>query len=210
VIGLGLAAATLLAGITLQNQFLAQLPAMAADRFAIAGGTLAFVLSGAMLGASVGLVQRPIVRRSLPNARGWVAASAAGSAVAAGLAPIIGLEIPPLQQSVSERVVPGTLTVLVGGLIGGIAQWRILHRSVAAAGWWVGITSLAWLAGGLAFFGGFALLSNGLAAGVGPAIGIVGPLAAVVITVLGLGLLPACMTGLGLRRLVQQELSSRN
>jgi hypothetical protein len=166
---------------------------------------LSFPLSGALPGAAVGAGQWWALRHVLAGSGWWIAASALASAAAALLSPFIGLEIPPLQQTATERVLPGTLTILVGGLLGGIGQWQVLRRVLPGAVWWIGINMLGWGLGGLAFFGGFAWLL------VNPSLSAVvsyvppGWLVALLYSIASLALLPAFITGAGIVWLLRQS-----
>jgi hypothetical protein len=98
---------------------------------------------GAVLGASIGVSQRIVFRRIMPQLGSWVSASAAGGA-AGGL---LGFEIGQAAGSMAGF----NMALLVGGaLLGaglGVAQWKVLQDKFSNAGWWV-LASILGLGGG--------------------------------------------------------------
>ncbi|MEO8252723.1 MAG: hypothetical protein ABI578_09655 [Chloroflexota bacterium] len=95
-------------------------------------------VDGLVIGAFVGIAQGFAVRRLAPMGR-WVLVSIIGFGI--GLA-------------LGEAVAPGASTLgahaLIGAIIGtaaGVAQWLILRRHVARAGWWVPANIVAWTVG---------------------------------------------------------------
>lgn len=205
LVGLALATGVLLAATLLQSGLLTRLPVQAADNLAALRRVLSFLLSGAVLGAACGAGQWLVLRRLLPRMPGWIAASALGSGLAAALAPSIGLEIPPLQQTAIARIIPGTLTVLVGGLAGGAAQWLVLRGKLPRARWWVVVNALSWTTGGLLFFAGFAFLtSRPIELPMGTPLWIA-TLIALLFAALTLALVPAILSGWGLWALLRRE-----
>ena len=87
-------------------------------------------------GVGVGVLQWPILYRRIPQAWRWALVTATAW---------IGGSILLLVA------VPDDLQVLLSGLIlgpvVGLAQWLILRREVCWAGWWIAISTLAWITG---------------------------------------------------------------
>jgi hypothetical protein len=93
--------------------------------------TIALVVAG----VGAGVIQCFALYRRVPRAWQWILATAAGWM--AGLA----LAIP---------LVPAGMGILTGALVGtttGTAQWLLLRRRVHWAGWWIGVSVLAWAMG---------------------------------------------------------------
>lgn len=102
-------------------------------------------------GVGVGAFQWAVLYRRIPQAWRW--------AVATAVAWIGG-------SVLLTTAVPSDLQLLLAGLIVGsgvgVAQWSILHRVVHRAGWWIAISTLAWIIG-LTLLPG--ILSTGALAG---------------------------------------------
>lgn len=98
-----------------------------------------FSADGAVIGISVGVLQWLALKRRINRAGWWV------------LATIIGFAVGKAVGDAFVQAVPGTVgLVLSGSAIGaslGMAQWVVLHRHVAQAGWWVLASVLAWAMG---------------------------------------------------------------
>ena len=97
------------------------------------------LVDGLVIGSAVGIAQWLVLRRWISPVGWWVALSIIGFGVGKALA---------------EAALPATTTLpgyaLTGAIIGvvvGLAQWVVLRRSLASAGWWVPATSLAWVVG---------------------------------------------------------------
>jgi hypothetical protein len=110
----------------------------------------AVVLAGALTGASLGAVQRLVLRKRLPNLVGWVWASSAGF----GLAFTVVWAVGGLQHgNLAHHAVPHAVDL--AGPVGGAAigavfgafQWLVLRRHVRRAGWWVPANSVGFGAG---------------------------------------------------------------
>jgi hypothetical protein len=104
------------------------------------------VVEGFLLGwgqARVLATVVPALRR-----RQWIAATVAGAVLAyvVGLAPSTFATV---WASWPAGVLVGVAVVLGAVLLGsiGVAQWLVLRRHVAWAGWWIPATAAAWLAG---------------------------------------------------------------
>ena len=95
------------------------------EALGLGGGTGVFALLEVVYGALIGTAQWLLLRRLIPRAGWWVAASAAGTA----LGGIVSLALP-----VSTAVF---LVAAVLGAVIGTVQWSVLHRRVDRAGWWV-------------------------------------------------------------------------
>jgi hypothetical protein len=109
---------------------------------------IGFCIAGGLAGAATGAVQWLVLRQFGVDTRGWIAASGIGMAISMPIAILI---------AVTTRPQPGILLggPLVGGIVG-LAQWLILRRHVAQAGWWV----LASALGFTAFFAAAQLLGG--------------------------------------------------
>jgi hypothetical protein len=98
-----------------------------------------FRSDGAVIGISVGMMQWLVLRRRMSGAGWWILVTIVGFAIGKFVADAIG-------QALSGAVG----LVLSGAAIGtalGIAQWLILRRHVAQAGWWALASILAWAVG---------------------------------------------------------------
>lgn len=110
----------------------------------------ALLVAGAVEGAVLGVAQARVLRRALPavSPPEWTAATAAGAGVAwsAGLTPGYAwdrvADLPPAVQVVAGFGLGSVLLLSIG-----VAQWLVLRRVLARAGWWVPATAVAWLAG---------------------------------------------------------------
>lgn len=114
-----------------------------------------FVLLGAGEGLVVGMAQAIVLRRRLPELRGWVRATVAGAVVAwvVGMAPSTIMNIvspdtsagPPPQISESVRLLLAAGLGLATGPLLAFFQWRRLRRYVMRhAAWWLIANALAW------------------------------------------------------------------
>jgi hypothetical protein len=98
--------------------------------FALGPGAVAAF--GAVLGLVVGTAQWLVLRRHVPGAGWWVAASVVAGA--------LGLAVSDALSHV------GAVALVLGAVIGAV-QWPVLRRWVGRAGWWVPANMAAWLAG---------------------------------------------------------------
>ena len=87
-------------------------------------------------GVGVGVLQWPILVRRIPQAWHWPLATAV-----AWIGASISLQI----------AVPAKLQLLLAGLIlgpaVGLAQWLVLRGKAHWAGWWIVISTIAWITG---------------------------------------------------------------
>jgi hypothetical protein len=104
------------------------------------------LLAGAMEGAILGGAQWLVLRWWVPAIRwqAWIGATAAGATIAWGIgllpSTIGGLDSIAPSILVSSAVVLGLVFVLsLGG-----AQWWVLRRHLAKAGWWIIVNAVAW------------------------------------------------------------------
>lgn len=110
---------------------------------------LVTVPAGLGEGAVLGFAQWWVLRRYLPSlsGRAWVLATA----LAAGLAWIIGVTLSTLGSSarLSPAIVIALAVVLgiIFLLTMGGAQWWVLRRHLARAGWWIAANAIAWPVG---------------------------------------------------------------
>jgi hypothetical protein len=108
-------------------------------------------LPGIMLAATVaglvlGLVQWPHLRPHLIAARWWPLASALGALAGTLVGAGVGLLLQSLEWIASAATVVAATAVL------GVAQWWLLRRQVARAGWWIAANALGWGVGLVAGF----------------------------------------------------------
>jgi hypothetical protein len=98
-----------------------------------------FSADGAVIGVSIGILQWVALRGRINRAGWWILASIIGFAVGKFAADYIA-------TSLSGAVGSGLGGVAIGASLG-IAQWLVLRRHVAKAGWWVLASGLAWAIG---------------------------------------------------------------
>ena len=114
-------------------------------------------VSGAMAGASVGMMQWLILRRQLSRAGWWVLASMVGGAVGFSLVgwfpldPTVGFGLIGLVGRLGDVTVAAVLGIQIGAPVG-IMQWFVLRQRFFRAGWWI-------LANIIGFAAGFAAAS---------------------------------------------------
>ena len=97
---------------------------------------LEYGLDGAVLGTCIGIAQWLVLRRLIPRAGWWLLASIIGFAVGKGVSDVVA----------HETGFVGFGGAAIGAVLG-IAQWIVLRRHVAQAGWWVLASALAWAVG---------------------------------------------------------------
>jgi hypothetical protein len=110
----------------------------------ITATTLGWLLGGYLLaglpllpgGIGAGVLQWPILYRRVPRAWRWMLATAL-SWLAGAI--VLLLAVPPALQT--------WLAGLIIGPIVGLGQWFILRRQVRWAGWWLVISTIAWITG---------------------------------------------------------------
>lgn len=111
--------------------------------FAICEAQKAFFASlsadGAVIGISIGIFQWIALRQRINRAGWWILASVIGY----GIGKLAGDAV---TQSVSGAVGIGLSGATIGASVG-IAQWVVLRRHVAQAGWWVPASAVAWAVG---------------------------------------------------------------
>jgi len=77
-----------------------------------------------------------VLRRYIPHAIWWTVAGILGVVVV---------------QSFAKAFIAGMYTyIAVAGLALGVLQWLVLRRSVSSSLWWIGISTVGWLAGAYA------------------------------------------------------------
>ena len=115
------------------------------------GVAWAVILGGLLCGALLGGVQRLLLRRHLPHLEGWTLASTAGFTL--GYTVVWALSGAGYGEAYGHHALPHAVDAagLPGGaLLGaafGAAQWLVLRRRVARAGWWVPANILGFAAG---------------------------------------------------------------
>jgi hypothetical protein len=87
-------------------------------------------------GVGVGIMQWPILYRRIPNAWQWALVTAAGW---------LGGSV--ILLTVVPRQLEGLLAGLIVGPCVGFSQWLVLRRELRWAGWWIVISTLAWITG---------------------------------------------------------------
>ena len=92
-------------------------------------------LAGTVIGASLGIAQWLILRRFIARAGWWVLASIVGLAVGFGVCSAV-LFADDFAQDVGFAIAGAVAGTVIGAALG-IAQWLVLRRHVARAGWWV-------------------------------------------------------------------------
>jgi len=100
------------------------------------GGGAQFMV-GVGMGAGVGYLQGRVLKTPLASAWQWWVTSAVGMGTPFILHDLLGLGGVHFPFSVP-------IYVVVGGLIVGLLQWRLLHRISSRAGWWVPACVVAW------------------------------------------------------------------
>jgi hypothetical protein len=120
------------------------------------------ITGGCGLGVGIGLAQWLVLRRHIPAAGWWVLASIGGGISGVVLALPLSEALQPLfamflgetlerrptvpRVSWSDVLALG-VTGAVVGLVLGSAQWLVLRRHARSAGWWIGASSVGWMAG---------------------------------------------------------------
>ena len=107
--------------------------------------TLGWLLGGYLLanlpifpgGIGAAVLQWPILYRRLPQAWRWVVATT--MAWIAGAIMLLLLAVP-------AELRPWLAGLVIGPTVG-LAQWFILRREVHWAGWWIVISTIAWITG---------------------------------------------------------------
>jgi hypothetical protein len=100
----------------------------------------AVALAGLLTGATLGAVQKLVLRGRLARLKGWVWASAAGFAVAfTAVWASSGAQHGTLAHHALPHAVDlaGPLGGVVIGTAFGASQWVVLRRQMRGAGWWV-------------------------------------------------------------------------
>jgi hypothetical protein len=113
------------------------------------GGMVYPAVFGIVFGAPVGIAQWLVLRWDVTRAGWWVLASIVGLAVGMGVAEVVD----------SATDLGGAVVGAVVGASVGIAQWLVLRRQVARAGWWVLASSVGLAATFLALSGFAAVCS---------------------------------------------------
>ncbi|MFJ2837762.1 hypothetical protein ACIO52_20610 [Nocardia sp. NPDC087230] len=132
------------------------LPAIVATALWERGGwpaTTALLAAGLGEGIVLGWFQARALRPALPElpGRAWIAATALGAAIAWSVAMVPvgtdGFRGWPTAAAIPVLCAGGAVVVSAIG----VAQWSVLRRYLARAGWWIGATALSWAAGLVAF-----------------------------------------------------------
>ena len=114
----------------------------------------AFLFQGAhVVGIGAAALQALVLRRHLEQAATWVLATGLAAVVSEVIATYVLQSAYDGWGDIHAALLTSiALTVLVGGLFVGAAQWLILRRRVKRAGWWIPVSGLgllfAWFVGG--------------------------------------------------------------
>jgi hypothetical protein len=100
------------------------------------GEALMLTVGGAVCGGLLGIAQRRVLQRQTPQFGWWVEARTAGGAVGGAVGWASALFVDGAQIF--------AMVLAVGGASVGIAQWLVLRRQVAKAGWWVLASTVGW------------------------------------------------------------------
>ena len=118
---------------------------------------LVFVALGALEGLVVGLAQGMVLRKLLPQARGWVGATMLGAMVAwaVGMLPSTIIDLLAITSSEPPPEPPLAVILALAAALGAVAgpilaafQWRSLRRVLPRKSWmWLPANALAWALG---------------------------------------------------------------
>ncbi len=92
------------------------------------GWAVGTTAGGALVGTVVGVAQWLVLRRRVARAGWWVLATAVGW--------LVGMAVCGFVDEVLDWTV-WYVSGAAGGVVVGVAQWLVLRRRVARAGWWV-------------------------------------------------------------------------
>lgn len=112
------------------------------------GWLLGLIFFGELgIGVAVGLAQWLVLRQVIRRAGWWILASTVGWGI--GWAIIVtGLVVPPNGTGLTALISGAILGIYIG-----LAQWIVLRRNVAQAGWWLPASIAGWMMGLLGLFG---------------------------------------------------------
>lgn len=139
------------------------------DRIGVIPSAIGVVVGATLLeGTAVGVAQGMVLRRRLPQLplRTWWLATGLGALVAwiLGMTPSTMMDLaemggsgPPPEVSDALQLLLAAGMGLVLGPILALAQWWVLRRHVAGAGWWIPANALAWAVGMPVIFLGLGL-----------------------------------------------------
>ncbi len=106
-----------------------------------------YCIMGAIIGASVGLIQWIILKRKVSLSASWILASIAGLAASELVAGLVFWAFGSSRNIGVGSLGPVLIWILiytVGGALIGLLQWPVLRRKVKRAGWWVLASALGW------------------------------------------------------------------
>ena len=87
-------------------------------------------------GSIAGVLQWPFLRRHISGSPRWILVSSVGACITLVISGVV----------VSSNAY---LYFALEGAVLGLMQWLVLRRQLASAGWWIGASTIGWLAGGL-------------------------------------------------------------
>jgi hypothetical protein len=93
---------------------------------------------GAVIGTCVGIAQWLVIRPRISGTRWWIGASIVGFA----FGKLVG-DLVVAQTGIENSLITGLGGAIIGASLG-LAQWLVLRRYVAQAGWWVAASAVAW------------------------------------------------------------------
>ncbi len=103
-----------------------------------------FILSLAVVGAVVGLLQWLVLRERVAIPRGrWVLVTAGGWVI-----PLLPGFLSGGEAGLGLGFAISAVVGLSTGAIVGLLQWLVLRRHLPQAGWWIGANAIGWLACG--------------------------------------------------------------
>jgi hypothetical protein len=116
------------------------------------------LVSGAVVGGTLGIAQWLVLRRDTEVNLWWVVASIVGGMVGLALGMFVSemitlpSAVPATREAARQALAwrPAMQAAIAGALLGltlGAAQWLVLQRWLRYAGWWIIVNGVAWMVG---------------------------------------------------------------